>query len=149
MEHLEVWEHIQRHREPTLHLEVQQEPPVMDTLVHLEPDTQLLDLVIQLQVQATQHILSQATQHSLAVILLSLSTHLPQEAILLEEQEFTRLLQGAPEVILLQLGPILPLQGLILLLLADTRPHLALHIPPSEVVHVLAFFVVIQKSGNE
>ena len=133
---LEVQEHIQHLEGPTLHLE---ELPVLDTLVHLEADTlvhlgqaiQLQDLDIQLQGLVTQHTLSQATQHSLEDILLSLPIHLRQAAILLLVDQ---------EVILLLLGPILLLQGLIPLLLEVTRhPHLALHIPLSDIVHVIAF----------
>ena len=140
-EQLEVWEHIQHLEEPTLHLE---ERPVLGTLVHLEVDTlvhleqatQLQDLVIQLQGQATQHILSPATQHSLEVILLSLPIHLLQAAILPADQE----------VILLLLGPILLLQGLIPLLLEVTHPHLALPIPLSDIVNASdCLFVVIRK----
>ena len=133
---LEVQEHIRHLEGPTLHLE---ELPVLDTLVHLEADTlvhlgqaiQLQDLDIQLQGLVTQHTLSQATQHSLEDILLSLPIHLRQAAILLLVDQ---------EVILLLLGPILLLQGLIPLLLEVTRhPHLALHIPLSDIVHVIAF----------
>jgi len=129
--HLE--EHIRHMEEHIQHLE---ELPVLDTLVHLEADTlvrlgqatQLQDLVIQLQGQATQDTLSQATQHSLEAILLSLSIRLLQAAILLVDQE----------VILLLLGPILLLQELIPLLLEVTHPNLALHIPLSDIVHVIA-----------
>jgi len=133
---LEVQEHIRHLEGPTLHLE---ELPVLDTLVHLEADTLvhlgqailLQDLDIQLQGLVTQHTLSQATQHSLEDILLSLPIHLRQAAILLLVDQ---------EVILLLLGPILLLQGLIPLLLEVTRhPHLALHIPLSDIVHVIAF----------
>jgi len=133
---LEVQEHIRHLEGPTLHLE---ELPVLDTLVHLEADTlvhlgqaiQLQDLDIQLQGLVTQHTLSQATLHSLEDILLSLPIHLRQAAILLLVDQ---------EVILLLLGPILLLQGLIPLLLEVTRhPHLALHIPLSDIVHVIAF----------
>ena len=130
-----MWEHIQHLEEPTLHLE---ELLMLDTLVHLEVDTlvhleqatQLQDLVIQLQGQATHHTLSQATQHSLEAIPLSLPIHLLQAAILPVDQE----------VILLLLGPILLLQGLIPLLLEVTHhPHLALHTPLSDIVHVIGF----------
>ena len=133
---LEVQEHIRHLEGPTLHLE---ELPVLDTLVHLEADTlvhlgqaiQLQDLDIQLQGLVTQHTLSQATLHSLEDILLSLPIHLRQAAILLLVDQ---------EVILLLLGPILLLQGLIPLLLEVTRhPHLALHIPLSDIEHVIAF----------
>ena len=133
---LEVQEHIRHLEGPTLHLE---ELPVLDTLVHLEADTlvhlgqatQLQDLDIQLQGLVTQHTLSQATLHSLEDILLSLPIHLRQAAILLLVDQ---------EVILLLLGPILLLQGLIPLLLEVTRhPHLALHIPLSDIMHVIAF----------
>jgi len=133
---LEVQEHIRHLEGPTLHLE---ELPVLDTLVHLEADTlvhlgqaiQLQDLDIQLQGLVTQHTLSQATLHSLEDILLSLPIHLRQAAILLLVDQ---------EVILLLLGPILLPQGLIPLLLEVTRhPHLALHIPLSDIVHVIAF----------
>ena len=133
---LEEQEHIRHLEGPTLHLE---ELPVLDTLVHLEADTlvhlgqaiQLQDLDIQLQGLVTQHTLSQATLHSLEDILLSLPIHLRQAAILLLVDQ---------EVILLLLDPILLPQGLIPLLLAVTRhPHLALHIPLSDIVHVIAF----------
>ena len=118
--------------EPTLLLE-----ELLDTLVHLEVDTlvhlgqatQLQDLDIQLQAQATQHTRSQTTQHSLEATLLSLAIHLPRVVILLVDQE----------VILLLLGPILLLQGLIPLLLEVTHPHLALHILLSDIVHMIAF----------
>ena len=118
--------------EPTLLLE-----ELLDTLVHLEVDilvhlgqaTQLQDLDIQLQGQATQHTHSQTTQHSLEATLLSLAIHLPRVVILLVDQE----------VILLLLVPILLLQGLIPLLLEVTHPHLALHILLSDIVHMIAF----------
>jgi len=165
-----VWEHIRHLEEPTLHLEellvldtlvhLEVDTQVhleVDTLVHLEVDTlvhlgvhtlvhleqatQLQDLVIQLQDQATQHTLSPATQHSLEVILLSLPIHLLQAATL----------PVAQEVILLLLGPIRLLQGLIPLLLEGIHPHPVLHIPLSEIVHASdCLFVVNQKpSGSE
>jgi len=153
-EQLEVWELIRHLEEPTLHLEellvldtqVHLEVDTLvhlgvDTLVHLEQATQLQDLVIQLQDQATQHTLFQATQHSLEVIPLSLPIHLLQAATL----------PVAQEVILLLLGPIRLLQGLIPLLLEGTHPHLALHIPLSDIVHASdCLFVVNQKPwGSE
>ena len=139
-------EHIRHLEEPTLLLEeptlLLEEPldtlvPLeVDILVHLGQATQLQDLDIQLQGQATQHTRSQATQPSLEATLLSLEAtllslaiHLLQVVILLVDQE----------VILLLLGPILLLQGLTPLLLEVTHPHLALHIPLSDIVHMIAF----------
>ena len=125
-------EHILLLEEPTLLLEEPLDtlvPLEVDTLVHLGQATQLQDLDIQLQGQATQHTRSQATQHSLEATLLSLAIHLPRVVILLVDQE----------VILLLLGPILLLQGLIPLLLEVTHPHLALHILLSDIVHMIAF----------
>ena len=125
-------EHILLLEEPTLLLEEPLDtlvPLEVDTLVHLGQATQLQDLDIQLQGQATQHTHSQTTQHSLEATLLSLAIHLPRVVILLVDQE----------VILLLLGPILLLQGLIPLLLEVTHPHLALHILLSDIVHMIAF----------
>ena len=119
-------EHIQHLEKPTLLLEGLLDtlvPLEVDTLVHLGQATQLQDLDIQLQGQATQHTRSQATQHSLEATLLSLAIHLLQVVILLLADQ---------EVILL-------LQGLIPLLLEVTHPHLALHILLSDIVHMIAF----------
>lgn len=127
-------EHIRHLEEPTLLLEGLLDtlvPLEVDTLVHLGQATQLQDLDIQLQGQATQHTRSQATQHSLEATLLSLAIHLLQVVILLLADQ---------EVILLLQGLILLLQGLIPLLLEVIHhPHLALHIPLSDNVHMIAF----------